>query len=240
MKEKRKIKTKHSNIFEYFKDKCITENGELTIEVAYNGHDPTKANISNSIPVIEDWGEPCCFACNAWTGVALNNQDGDLTQLWDNPAVKRQLQRAHIIPDALGGSDTASNLFCLCRRCHRDSPDTLYASEFFRWVYLRRKEGQLTQRALTKAINECKKRNINPSFIHTGTTFDMTFETMGSHGGSISESSFVASLVGGALERQKALDGLLYSTTEDDRKKAMINFAKCFNIDYTSTDELSF
>lgn len=239
MSNRKTMKTKHSDIFNYYKDKCITEDGELAIEIGYDGYDSTKATTSNSIPVIEDWGEPCCFACNSWTEVAIENPDDDLKQLWDSPIVRKNLQRAHIIPDALGGTDTPSNLFCLCRRCHRDSPDTIYKREFFRWVYLRRKEGRLTQRVMTQAIAECKKRNINPLFINAGLTLDSTFKTMNSHGGLIVESSFVASLVGGAAERQNALNRLLCATTGEDIKRLMKDFQKCFNIESAEVVSLS-
>jgi 5-methylcytosine-specific restriction endonuclease McrA len=36
---------------------------------------------------------------------------------------KSALQRCHIVPDALGGSDTPSNFVLLCGRCHREAPN---------------------------------------------------------------------------------------------------------------------
>lgn len=61
-------------------------------------------------------GRPvACFAC----GYA-NNQD--------------RLERAHAIPQAIGGPDTVDNLALLCGRCHREAPDTADAAFFWRWV----------------------------------------------------------------------------------------------------------
>lgn len=37
---------------------------------------------------------------------------------------QRSLERCHIVPDSLGGADTASNLVLLCKRCHLDNPNT--------------------------------------------------------------------------------------------------------------------
>lgn len=230
MSDRRSMTTKHSDIFEYYKDKCITENGTVEIDVGYDGHDESKANVDNSIPVIVDWGEPCCFACGGWTGVQVDDVDADLKKLWDNATVKRQLQRAHIVPDALGGKDTPTNLFCLCKRCHRDSPDTIYANEFFRWVYNRRKEGTLSHRVVNKAIAECEKRNVNPAFMDLKEVFDNVYKTMGSHGAVIEESSYVAALVGSAMNKYNTLNSLLQANTNSEREKAISKVIDVFHL----------
>lgn len=211
MSIKRTIKTKHSDIFNYYKDKCITSDGCVEIEIGYDGYDKSKVNSDNSIPIVSDWGEPSCFACNAWTGVQIENGNGDLNQLWNSPDVKHELQRAHIVPDSLGGSDSPQNLFCLCERCHRDSPDTIYPKEFFKWVYQRRKDGTLKYRTYSQAVDECKKTNVNPVFINIDKTFNNKFKTMSSHGSVISESSYIASLVGGATEMQNKINQIVTS-----------------------------
>lgn len=51
---KRTIKTSHSAIFNYWKDKAITSDGEIILD-----SDMSKSGIS----VITDWTRPCCFAC---------------------------------------------------------------------------------------------------------------------------------------------------------------------------------
>ena len=237
MSVKRTIKTKHSDIFNYYKDKCITSDGRIEIEIGYKGYDKSKANVDNSIPVVSDWGEPSCFACGVWTGVKIENDDDDLNQLWNSSGVKRTLQRAHIVPDSLEGSDTPQNLFCLCERCHRDSPDTIYSKEFFKWVYQRRKEGTLIYRTYSQAVDQCKKQNVNPAFINIDKTFNNNFKTMASHGSVISESSYIASLVGGATETQneinKIVTSFLLAKTDVEQQNAlsdMLNSLRDFGV----------
>jgi hypothetical protein len=51
------------------------------------------------------------------------------------------LERAHIVPSSLGGSDNASNVILLCAPCHGDSPDWPDPSEMARWVAERPERG---------------------------------------------------------------------------------------------------
>lgn len=48
------VSTKHSDIFEYWKDKVITDDGRIVHlgELGYNS--------SNCIDVVSDWDYPCC------------------------------------------------------------------------------------------------------------------------------------------------------------------------------------
>jgi hypothetical protein len=48
---------------------------------------------------------------------------------------KRRLQKCHIIPRSLGGSDDAENLVLLCKFCHRENPNVTDPS--FMWLWLR-------------------------------------------------------------------------------------------------------
>ena len=50
-------------------------------------------------------------------------------------AHKRQLQRCHIVPRSLGGSEDASNLVLLCKQCHAEAPNVEDPS--FMWDWLR-------------------------------------------------------------------------------------------------------
>jgi len=81
-------------------------------------------------PMLEDATAPCCFAC------------GWFSERWSRPTQKASweratLERAHIIPSSLGGSDDASNVILLCAPCHRDSPDWPDPSEMARWIAAR-------------------------------------------------------------------------------------------------------
>ncbi|EKO3590950.1 HNH endonuclease [Vibrio metschnikovii] len=50
-------------------------------------------------------------------------------------AHKRKLQRCHIIPRALGGSELPSNLVLLCGQCHSEAPNV--NDPEFMWIWLR-------------------------------------------------------------------------------------------------------
>lgn len=48
---------------------------------------------------------------------------------------KSRLQRCHIVPDSLGGSDHPSNFVLLCSRCHREAPN--HTNPKYMWAWLR-------------------------------------------------------------------------------------------------------
>jgi hypothetical protein len=50
-------------------------------------------------------------------------------------AQKRSLQRCHIVPRALGGSEEPGNLVLLCAQCHSEAPNV--ADPAFMWFWLR-------------------------------------------------------------------------------------------------------
>lgn len=50
-------------------------------------------------------------------------------------AQPRLLQRCHIVPRALGGSDDVSNLILLCGQCHAEAPNV--SDPEFMWTWLR-------------------------------------------------------------------------------------------------------
>ncbi len=50
-------------------------------------------------------------------------------------AHKRKLQRCHIIPRSLGGSEEPSNLVLLCGQCHAEAPNV--DDPDYMWVWLR-------------------------------------------------------------------------------------------------------
>ena len=160
-----------SKILDYWKDKCITENGDVEIEYGYDGCDEDKLSKVDSIPVVYDWGEPSCFACNSYIPLELiDNYDdlleqGNINKIWDNKNVSHYYQKAHIIPYSLGGKSEPSNLFCLCPECHRDSPDTVFSKEFFRFVYNRRKGGNKMYQLYQDVLSDIKQMDIPPAYI---------------------------------------------------------------------------
>lgn len=50
-------------------------------------------------------------------------------------ADKSQLERCHIVPHSLGGSEDPSNLVLLCFPCHREAPNI--SDSRFMWIWLR-------------------------------------------------------------------------------------------------------
>lgn len=72
----------------------------------------------------------------AWIGE--NAYDNIMCELEVCYACGREakLQRCHIRPHSLGGSDTdVDNYFLMCMDCHQNNPDTIYTKLF--WHYIR-------------------------------------------------------------------------------------------------------
>ncbi len=45
-----------------------------------------------------------------------------------------ELDRCHIVPQSLGGTDEPENIFLMCKRCHDSAPDTTSKELFLCWV----------------------------------------------------------------------------------------------------------
>ena len=59
----------------------------------------------------------------------------EATSLCWRCAHKRNLQRCHIVPRALGGSEEPSNLVLLCAQCHSEAPNV--NDPEFMWIWLK-------------------------------------------------------------------------------------------------------
>lgn len=82
-----------------------------------------------------DSGEPTCWACGEfWNGrYDIRNSNASYEKVlraWE----RAPLQRCHIIPKSLGGSDEPLNLFLMCRECHDLAPNTSIPEIFFQWA----------------------------------------------------------------------------------------------------------
>jgi hypothetical protein len=82
-----------------------------------------------------DWGEPSCWVCGFHYGAKYDIKSSDATwskilDCWD----RVPLQRCHIVPRSLGGTDEPSNLFLMCRECHDLAPNTALPEIFFEWA----------------------------------------------------------------------------------------------------------
>ena len=200
--------TSHYRIFDYWKDKAILSSGDVIL--SRDG----KSSVDLEW-VIDDWGEPCCWACGdrAIGDEDLSrffnaHQDTDFPdfykKLYGLKTVRHHLNRCHIIPNALGGPDSPENLFLMCEECHALSPDTTNRAAFFRWVYDRKKRythGVMCPREMIERINVELARRGLPSFVEcvamAKSSYELTdiYEFMrdrvGFHRSSVVESSFV-------------------------------------------------
>jgi hypothetical protein len=82
-----------------------------------------------------NWGEPGCWACGFHYGTRYDVKWSDagwenVLRCWNNIP----LQRCHIVPRSLGGTNDVSNLFLMCRECHDLAPNTSFPEIFFDWA----------------------------------------------------------------------------------------------------------
>ena len=88
-----------------------------------------------SMGFLIDWGEPSCWACgfHYQDKYDIKNPDArwdKILNCWENIP----LQRCHIIPRSLGGTNDVTNLFLMCRQCHDLAPNTDIPEIFFEWA----------------------------------------------------------------------------------------------------------
>ena len=113
----------HFAIFDYWKDKCITKDGDVYFE------EEILLNKVDAECVITDWGEPQCWACGKIIPVENEKnyeewiKANDFNKIYSCKTLTKNVERAHIVPKAISQNDDPSNLFLLCPRCHKESPD---------------------------------------------------------------------------------------------------------------------
>lgn len=201
------VTTGHYKIANYWKNYYIDKDGTL-----YSTDKTPFEDIPNTaIRVIDDFGEPVCWACGKpiiCEKEDVYQQNGEFNKIWNDKDVTRKFNRCHIIPNALGGKDEPSNLFLMCHSCHVESPDTKNASSFFRWVYQKKStyaNGKVNGDMLYKLVDEeIKSRNLGVTLADILETFDIlnidftsedfkkfTKEHIGMHTSYLSTSSIV-------------------------------------------------
>ena len=92
-------------------------------------------NLFPQLHFLIDWSEPGCWACGFHYGIRYNIKRSDaslktILGCWD----KIPLQRCHITPRSLNGTDSVENLFLMCRECHDTMPNTSIPEIFFEWA----------------------------------------------------------------------------------------------------------
>lgn|GEM_PF-5414592 len=105
-----------------------------------------------------DWGEPSCPGCgNQIHNIEFENKEkylsylkqGNFVALWNTC---KRLERHHIIPHSLGGTDELENLFLLCADCHAQAPTVKDSRAFFNWL-----KTPKSHHYFNKYIEEAKK-----------------------------------------------------------------------------------
>lgn len=82
-----------------------------------------------------DYGEPACMACSWWKEEW--DEESTIPQKW----AASGLNRCHIVPRYMGGSDLCENLVLMCDVCHSGQPDSLDPLETF--AYMRSIPGRM-------------------------------------------------------------------------------------------------
>ena len=88
-----------------------------------------------------DWMEPQCMGCGFFWDARYDAKkipapDASIRK-WQAVAdcwERAPVQRCHIVPRSLGGSDEVSNLVLMCKVCHDLSPDVTDPAMFFAWT----------------------------------------------------------------------------------------------------------
>lgn len=97
-----------------------------------------------------DWGEPSCWVCGFHYQSKYDTKRPDasreeILRCWE----KTPLQRCHLVPRSLQGSDSVENLFLMCRECHDLAPNTNTPDIFFEWAraqhWLKREQTKFAQ-----------------------------------------------------------------------------------------------
>jgi HNH endonuclease len=143
-----------------------------------------------------DLGEPSCFACGWYDQRAPTYPAVTLAVAWQ----VAKLERAHLRPHALGGSDEPSNIVMLCDICHHAAPDWLDPDEMLAWVGRRESYYDRTARHLREAWQEIRPGQPMPTV-----TVEQVLAVLDSHGSNHAGIGIKASTVALAIARAGGL-----------------------------------
>ena len=120
-----------------------------------------------------DWGEPSCWACGFHYGTKYDVKRPDvewevILRCWNSIP----LQRCHILPRSLGGTNDVSNLFLMCRECHDLAPNTSFPEILFEWArtqsWASRESAKLTAAIASFGISDTALRDFGEVLISEG------------------------------------------------------------------------
>lgn len=156
--------------------------------------------------VITDSYEPSCWACGRWWQNEEEKElikQGNFNAIWNHSAYL--LERCHIIPKALGGSNDVDNLFLMCPQCHESSPDTTNRELFFDWVMNRTFEDTYKEHWISDLVKQLSERNIEVNDFYNWyeedrNRFNNALMQMNTHGFKMTKSTYVAGYLSYYLE----------------------------------------
>ena len=113
-----------------------------------------------------DLDYPECFACSH--PIHSKSTRKDREKHWEDVWNRTRLEGAHIVPHSKGGESIPSNIVLLCRDCHRDNPDSLNETFFWKWLcnrphYSHRRLAALQEIPLSKDQLSNLKKFIDPT-----------------------------------------------------------------------------
>jgi HNH endonuclease len=117
-----------------------------------------------------DWGEPGCWACGFHYGAKYDIKRShapwhEVLLCWG----KIPLQRCHITPRSLGGTDDVANLFLMCHECHDQMPNTSIPEIFFEWARAQnwdtRESAKICAALDAFSIDSAKREDLNELII---------------------------------------------------------------------------
>jgi hypothetical protein len=165
-------------------------------------------------PVIADWAEPECWCCKKAILVETETarKDGDFKYIWNKTS--EHLQRCHIVPKSLEGSNAPNNLFLLCPSCHEQAPNSDNRDIFLRWIYFERKKyaiGWNLQKLLDTAKYLCQQSDVDFDefirFFNNLGNSKLDSKHVSTHLSKLTESTVIMMLI----ERFKAQNSLVFS-----------------------------
>jgi hypothetical protein len=129
-----------------------------------------------------DIGDPACMAC------------GSVRDKWS------RLERAHLTPRALGGSDDPENIVLLCNPCHREAPDYVDPSFMIQWIISRESWPfgvHFGARGLRRAVEDIGGEDIKSmTDLDYGAPFrEFIIERVGTHGPRLTASTVASAAV---------------------------------------------
>ena len=114
----------------------------------------------------------------------------------------KHLERCHIIPHALGGSNDASNLVILCHDCHIECPDVDDKNFMFQWIESTSFVWWANFEKYKRIINLYKKIYGEYPYEFEVDDLELTKNSFSSHSGKVSIASMVWMISAGIKEKR--------------------------------------